>query len=176
MCLSNGSSEFGNPTLLFFVIAVKCSLPACVPSSAPFKLKTALPLYAPRSTLTLLSAYCHFYYFSSLKFFNRTLGCAFHRCAQTRVLGESSKGERAHFFYWPDPLEDFALCSAVFYLWFHIWMLLWWDGRAILRRCVYLQPDFLNASRHVLDHFLKGDLTWSIYIYEWQLIIYMADY
>jgi len=34
MCLSNGSSEFGNPTLLFFVIAVKCSLPACVPSSA----------------------------------------------------------------------------------------------------------------------------------------------
>jgi hypothetical protein len=30
MCLSNGSSEFGNPTLLFFVIAVKCSLPACL--------------------------------------------------------------------------------------------------------------------------------------------------
>jgi len=62
MCLSNGSSEFGNPTPLFFVIALKC-LPACRAASSAFQIENG-----PSS-----AAYCHFYYFSALKFFNRTL-------------------------------------------------------------------------------------------------------
>jgi hypothetical protein len=83
MCLSNGSSEFGNPTPLFFVIAVKCCLRAILRS--PFKLKTL-------SSLAKRRAYCHFYYFSTLKIFNS-------RAAHfTDALSEQKRIESAHFF------------------------------------------------------------------------------
>lgn len=132
-----------------------------VPACHPLRLSNwKWPFLRAQALLYLaVRAYCHFYYFSTLKFFNRTLGRAFHRCAHRRVLGEQRR--REHFFLLTWSFGGFrSLFSCLLFMISYLDVIM--ITRAIPSMRLFTTWFFKCEPPCALAHFLKGDLTWYI--------------
>lgn len=118
-----------------------------------------------------------FIIFQRLNFSIALSAAHFTDASMRRECLASPDKESAHFFLLTWSSGEFrSLFSCLSYVWFHIWML-YYDGStdpSIYDAFLFTTWFFKCELPCACSYFLKGDLTW--YIYEWQLIIYMADY